>query len=430
LVAPLSHHDLRVLWTSQLFSELGDWAARVALAILVERRTGSAALTGLVTTVSLVPYVGSGWVLSSVADRFPRRTVMIVCDVARAALFCLLILPMPIWAVLALVFLAACLTPPFESARAALLPLTVPRETYRDAIALSQLTGELMLLVGFLGGGSLSALISPQGAVLVNAATFLLSALVLVRLRLGREAAADAEDRPGVRAGLRAVFGEPFVRRFTVSYTVAGACAIVGEALAASFASEELVGGYSAADAETATAALAGVLTAAVPVGVILTTLVLPKGRDDTASMRIAGVVATIGSVAAIALFLLDPGMPAVLLPFAALGIVFASRIPANQVAGLRIPDAVRASAFGILAGLMLASQGLAALLGGVVADQIGVRMACVAFLVVGTMVSVYSAVAPPREAVVSAAASVPDHPRDDRINTAMPSGSRGSANR
>ncbi|MGH9118963.1 MAG: MFS transporter [Acidimicrobiales bacterium] len=425
LTSPLSHHDLRVLWTSQLFSELGDWAARVALAVLVERRTGSAALTGLVTTASLVPFVGSGWLVSSVADRFSRRTVMIVCDLGRAALFCVLIVPMPIWAVLALVFVAACLTPPFEAARAALLPLTVPRETYRDAIALTQLTGELMLLVGFIGGGALAALISPQAAVLVNAATFILSAAVLVRLRLGRLPAADAASPPGVRAGLRAVFGEPFVRRFAVSYTVTGACAIVGEALAASYAAEELVSGYSEARAETATAAYTGLLTAAVPVGVIITTLALPRGEDDTASMRIAGIVATIGSVAAIALFLLDPGMPAVLLPFAALGIVFASRIPANQVAGLRIPDAVRASAFGILAGLMLATQGLAALLGGVVADEIGVRMACVAFLAVGTVVAVYSAVAPPRDAVTSRPAA-----EADRSSTAMPSGSRGSANR
>ena len=424
LISPLSHHDLRVLWTSQLFSELGDWAARVALAILVERRTGSAALTGLVTTASLVPFVGSGWLLASVADRFSRRTVMIVCDVARAALFCVLILPMPIWALLAVVFLAACLTPPFEAARAALLPLAVPRATYQDAIALTQLTGELMLLVGFIGGGALAALVSPQVAVLVNAGSFILSALVLTRLRLGRAPAADAESPPGVRAGLRAVFGEPFVRRFALSYTVTGACAIVGEALAASYAAEELVGGFSEARAERATAAYAGLLTAAVPVGVIITTLLLPKGEDDTASMRIAGVVATIGSLAAMALFLLDLGMPAVLAPYAALGIVFASRIPANQVAGLRIPDHVRASAFGILAGLMLASQGVAALLGGVMADAIGVRMACVAFLAVGSVVAIYSAVAPPRQAGVDVGSDA------DLSSTAIPSASRGSANR
>jgi MFS family permease len=417
-----------VLWTSQILSELGDWAARVALAILVERRTGSAAATALVTTVSLLPYVGSGWLLSGLADRLPRRTVMVTADLARAALFAVLVIPMPVWAILALVFVAACFTPPFESARAALLPLTVPRETYGDAIALAQITAEFMLLVGFATGGGLAALVSPEGAVLVNAGTFVLSALVLVRLQLGRRAAAGGETRPGVRAGVRVVFGEPFVRRFTLGYTVAGAGAIVGEALVAPYAADELVGGYAPDRAETMAAAFAGALAVAVPLGVILTTLALPKGRDDTASMRIAGVVATIGSVAAIVLFVLDLPMPFVLLAYGALGAVFASRIPANQVAGLRIPDEVRASAFGILAGIMLAAQGLAAMVGGIVADRIGVRLACIVFLVPALAVSVYSAVAPPREP-----ASAPANPveaGEDRSSTAMPSGSRGSANK
>jgi MFS family permease len=424
LVAPLRHHDLRIVWTSQVLSELGDWAARVALAILVERRTGSAAATGLVTTVSLLPFVASGWLLSPLADRLPRRTVMVVSDLARAGLFSVLVVPLPIWAILAVVFIAACFTPPFESARAALLPLTVPRESYGEAIALSQITAEMMLLAGFATGGALAAFISPEGAVLVNAATFVLSAIVLLRLQLGRQPAATGEQRPGVRAGTRVVFGEPFVRRFTLGYSVAGACAIVGEALAAAYAAEELVGGYSPSRAETMSAAYAGLLTMSVPIGVILTTLALPKGRDDTASMRIAGVVATAGSIAAIGLFLLNPQMPLALLAYAALGAVFASRIPANQVAGLRIPDAVRASAFGILAGIMLASQGLAALLGGVLADRIGVRTACILFLVPAVVVSLYSAVAPPREAPSAASAA------DARSNTAMPSGSRGSANK
>jgi MFS family permease len=435
LLAPLSHHDFTVLWTSQLLSELGDWAARVALAILVERRTGSAALTGLVTTVSLLPYVGSGWLLSGLADRFPRRTVMIVCDLARAAVFAAIVLPLPVWALLTLVFLAACLTPPFESARAALLPLTVPRQTYGDAIALAQVTGELMLLLGFVSGGLLSAAFSPKGAVLVNVGTFVVSAAVLGWLRLGREPAiAESGVRPGVRAGIRAVFGDPFVRRFTMAYSIAGGCAIAGEALAAAYVAENLISTASGGGTRAVTAALTGVLTAAVPVGVIVTTLVMPKGADDTASMRIAGVVATIGSAAAIGLFLLDPPMPVVLLAYASLGIVFASRIPANQVAGLRIPDEVRASAFGILAGVVFAAQGLGALLGGIIGDRVGVRQAIIAFLVVGGAVSVYSALAPPRESATSAAkgASAGGAPDGalDRSSTAMPSGSRGSANR
>jgi MFS family permease len=418
---------MRTIWISQVLSEFGDWAARVALAILVERRTGSAALTALVATVSLLPYIGVGWLVSGIADRLPRRSVMVGTDLARAAIFAVLILPLPVWAILALVFVASCFTPPFEAARAALLPNTVPRERYGDAIALSQVTFEIMLLVGYLGGGGLSALLSPEGALAVNAATFVLSALVLVRLREGRVPAADdASERPGVRAGLRAVFGDPFVRRFATGYTIAGACAFVGEALAAAYAREELVGGFAAPEVDTATAAYAGFLSAAVPAGVVIAAFLLPKAKDDTGSMRIAAVAATVGSVAALVGFLLGPSFPAALLPYLCLGIVFASRIPANQVSGLRIPDSVRASAFGILAGLMLAGQGGAALLGGLLGDEIGVRTAIVAFLALGAAVSLYGVVSPPREPAGSHA----DVSSPDWSSTAIPSGSRGSENR
>jgi hypothetical protein len=306
-------------------------------------------------------------------------------------------LPLPIWSVLVLVFVAACFTPPFEAARAALLPTVVPRDLYRDAIALTQLTFEAMLLVGYLSGGGLSALLSPEGALALNAATFVASAAVLLGMRAGRTPAASVEEPTGVRAGLRAVFGEPFVRRYTISYSIVGACAIVGEALAAAYAREELVS-PTADDVSRTVAGLAGLLAAAVPLGVIVATLALPKRADDTGAMRLAGTVALIGTLGALVGFLLDPSMPFVLLPYAMLGVVFASRIPGNQVAGLRIPDPVRASAFGILNGLMMTAMGLAALLGGALGDRIGVRMACVAFLAVGTAVALQAAVAPPRD--------------------------------
>jgi hypothetical protein len=88
------------------------------------------------------------------------------------------------------------------------------------------------------------------------------------------------------------------------------------------------------------------------------------------------------------------------------LGVVFASRIPGNQVAGLRIPDPVRASAFGILNGLMMTAMGLAAVLGGVLGDRIGVREACAAFLVIGAVVAAHAAAAPPRDPVDASLAS------------------------
>ena len=75
--------EFRALWLAEALSVLGDQVARVALALLVYARTSSAALTALTYALTFVPAVLGGVVLSGLADRFPRRTVIIVTDGSR-----------------------------------------------------------------------------------------------------------------------------------------------------------------------------------------------------------------------------------------------------------------------------------------------------------------------------------------------------------
>src|SRR5919106_4289652 len=115
----LGFRDFRLMWSAQIFSELGDWAARVALAVLVFDRTGSKVLTAAVTGIGFLPWVGLGQALAALGDRFPRRTVMVIADGVRAVAFFALTAVEPVWAMLVLAFVAATATPPFEAARAA-----------------------------------------------------------------------------------------------------------------------------------------------------------------------------------------------------------------------------------------------------------------------------------------------------------------------
>ncbi len=131
-----------MLLVAQIFSEIGDWAARVALAVLVLDRTDSAAMTGLVVTFSVLPWIGIGQWLATLGDRLPRRQVMIICDLIRAAAFLALLIPMPIGVLLSLTFVAGLPSPPFAAARAALLPETVPGNQYPDALAVSHITSQ------------------------------------------------------------------------------------------------------------------------------------------------------------------------------------------------------------------------------------------------------------------------------------------------
>src|SRR4051812_4577290 len=202
LGAPLAERDARQLWMAQLASHTGDWAGRLALAVLVLQRTGSPALTGLVTTVSLLPWVGLGQLLATLGDRYPRRRVMVGADLVRAVAFGAMLLPIPIVAIVALAFVAGLATPPFEAARAALARDVIDDERYGGFLALGQVTQQSAVIAGYLAGGALVSFAGARFSLLVNAVSFAASALLVVRVRGGGSGhgAASARDRLGAAA--------------------------------------------------------------------------------------------------------------------------------------------------------------------------------------------------------------------------------------
>src|SRR3954451_7195152 len=89
----LANREFRAMYVAQALSVGGDQLARIAVAILVFNRSHSALLTGISYAISYLPWVIGGPLLAGYADRLPRRSVMIVCDLARAALVLCLALP-------------------------------------------------------------------------------------------------------------------------------------------------------------------------------------------------------------------------------------------------------------------------------------------------------------------------------------------------
>ena len=95
--------EFRALWAAQVLSVGGDQLARVALTVLVYAHTGSALLAAVAYAASIAPQFLGGLLLSGLADRWPRRSVMIVCDLARAPLAALMAVPgMPTGALIGL----------------------------------------------------------------------------------------------------------------------------------------------------------------------------------------------------------------------------------------------------------------------------------------------------------------------------------------
>ena len=156
--------EFRALWAAQLLSVIGDQLARVALTVLVYDRTRSALLAAITFVVSIVPTFVGGVTLAWLADRYPRRGVMIVCDLARYALVLVMAIPgLPLSVLVALLFLVTLVGAPFASARAAIYPDVLEGEKYVTGTAVLLTTLQFAQVIGFAAGRDDRRVLRRQG---------------------------------------------------------------------------------------------------------------------------------------------------------------------------------------------------------------------------------------------------------------------------
>lgn len=339
------------------------------------------------TAAAVAPYLGVGQLVTARLAPLPARRTLIACDLLRAAVYLTMATYPPVALLLLLEFVSGSFSVPFESIRSALLPSTVPEGQYGDALAVATMTKEFALLVGYLGGGILFAALGPRWLLALNAGTFLVSAALLLGLpRPRRRAGAEmGRARAGIRDAARFVLGDAVVRRCVLTYAAVGGCAVVGEALAPVFVERELRAGPAAV----------GMLAATISAAVILFALAVPRGGSTVLLTRSSALFGLAGSAAAAGLFALDVGLPVAVLPFIALGAVYASRVPAYQVVGTRTPEHLRAAVFGVVVGAISLTSLVMPLAAGLLADQTGIRTVMVAFPAAGAVVAALAAVSP-----------------------------------
>jgi len=235
----LGHRDFRFLWLAQSASVVGDNIVLVALALFVVELTGSATDLGLVLAahaLSLVTFllIGGVW-----ADRLPRHRMMIATDLVRFALHALLAIlilagSVRIWEVVVIEVLFGAAEAFFRPAANGLLPQTVPEPDIQQATAVVSMSNNV---AEFAGPALATALVLGAGAgwaFALDAATFLVSAAFLTRVRprerVGRASALTHEPQPGLRegigAGLREVRARVWVWATLVSFCVALFCGL------------------------------------------------------------------------------------------------------------------------------------------------------------------------------------------------------------
>jgi MFS family permease len=354
--------EFRVFWLAQALSVAGDRLALVALALLVYDRTHSPLLTATAYAAGFLPWVVGGVLFGAVADRWPRREVMVGCDLARAALVAVMAVPgLPLLALVALLVAVTSLAPPFESARSSLLPDILDGDRYTVGLAVVQTTFRAAMVLGYAAGGVAVAVIGPRPALALDAATFVASA-ALVRYGIQRRPAAARREarRPAadIAAGARLVGTDRALRTLMLLGWLVAFYA-VPEAVAAPYASE-LGGGAAAVGLILAASAFGGVLAAPV-----FMRLVTPPER-----LRLMGPLA-VATCALLTLCLARPPLPAVLAILAASGACGVYQIAANAAFMIRVPAPRRGQAFGLVMSGIFAGQGVAFIVAGAAAEVI-----------------------------------------------------------
>ena len=218
MIATLRHRDFALLWTAGVISVAGDFALGIALPLHAYALTGSALATGGVFAASLLPRVLLGSIAGVFVDRWDRKRTMVAADLLRAALLLPLLAvgsPDLLW----LLYLVRAATGVvgliFDPAESALLPRLVGEERLVTANALNALNNNIGRLVGPVAGGLLYASGGLPAVVIVDAASFALSAALIVAIRanarpereddLGDGASAWGRMINEWRAGLRLV---------------------------------------------------------------------------------------------------------------------------------------------------------------------------------------------------------------------------------
>ena len=249
--ALLRHNaDVRRLWGGTVVSLFGDWFNTLALYRLALDLTGSEAALGGVFLTKMLPLALASPIAGVLADRLDRRHLMIGADLVRALIvlgFLFVEDAGDLWLLYTLGAAQIAVSAAFTPAKNAVLPLLTKPGELLTANALLSATWSVMLAVGAAAGGPAVDAFGTDVVFVLDAATYLVSALFIARIRLPERV--PERDAPGlgvvraagrrVAAGWRYVWARPAVRRMTLAKATWGvgggglvfALAVLGDGL-------------------------------------------------------------------------------------------------------------------------------------------------------------------------------------------------------
>ncbi|MFD7677918.1 MFS transporter [Streptomyces sp. NPDC060187] len=378
--------EFRAVFLAHALSLLGLVVSEIALSVLVYDLTRSPLLSALTFALGFLPYLVGGTLLAGVADRFPARRVLVVCDLVCAGCVAVMVVPgAPIAVLLAMRAALAVVAPVFQGTRTATLADVLgDGELFVLGRSLLRIVSQSALLTGFGLGGLLLTVVSPRHALLVTVGTFLASAVCLrfgTRRRPARAAGGQALVRDSLR-GARLVLADRRVRALLLLFWVPPMFVVAPEALAAPYAAGLGVGSTGL-----------GLLMCALPVGTIAGELFAGSRLRPATRHRITLPLVCVTSLPYLG-YALRPGLGWSLALLVVAGAGSAYTLGLDQWFVRSVPEELLGRAMTLNTAGLMTVQGLGMALSGAVAQFAGVRATVVGAGVLGTVLCVLLAVA------------------------------------
>ena len=204
----LENRDFRRLWLSHTISLIGDWLSYIAIAVITLDKGEGALAIGLVFLAHTIPTALVTPISGPLADRFDRRKLLLAAYLVSS------VITVGMWGIAELgsvlglqlaLFVRVCISSIGITARSAAIPAIVGREELAPANALLGLTWSVMFTLGLAVGGIATEYLSPSGAILLDALTFILAATVAWKLpRLQPDLGDAPPPRPGLKEMMQA----------------------------------------------------------------------------------------------------------------------------------------------------------------------------------------------------------------------------------
>jgi len=365
----LKYPNYRLWFIGQLVSLVGTWAQSAALGYLIYQLTKSPAYLGYVSFASGLPT----WIFTlyagAIADRVPRRTLMVITQSAMMVVaFVLAILTfsnlIQWWHILILAFLMGICNAFDAPARQAFVLEMVEREDMTNAIALNSTMFNLAFVVGPALGGLIYAWVGPGWCFTINCISFLavIIALLLMKLKPFIPVRTDRSALGDVKEGLKYVANHPSVRMLISNLFIITLFGLGIATLIPAWAVEVLGGG----------AATNGFLMAARGLGSLIGALMIAS----LGHIRFHGKIWTINSLLlpiAMIIFAFMRWLIPSLLAMAAMGFTFMMIVNlSNAMVQIRIADEMRGRVMGVFTFFFFGAMPLGSLISGWAADSIG----------------------------------------------------------